>query len=144
MDIATRTAITETMFKLVKQIATSKGKAYSGTEDVLANFKRGETLTGTTKYQVWAIYAMKHIDTVMNAIKYNPEKPVDLTEGLHGRIQDVVTYMILLECLLYEDDLLGNMPIDDISSIRQLAEEYKIKFENSRVLTNDNRDQSNK
>ena len=111
MNIKTRQAITEAMFDEVREVSASKGKAYSGTEDVLSNFKRGGHLIDTSKYQAWAIYAMKHLDTVMGAIRNDPIRPVDNTEGLHGRIKDIITYMILLECLLYEDNLLAeSMP----------------------------------
>jgi len=129
LDIATRTAITETIINGVKEIALSKGKAYSGEEDVLANFKRGEDMTGVTKYQVWAIYAMKHIDTIMNAIKFDPSRPIDKTEGMHGRILDTITYLTLLECMLFEDKLLdSSLGLNKINEIMELSDNYRKKM----------------
>lgn len=82
----------------------SKGEAYSGKEDVLANFKENGRKLGLSKYQIWAVYANKHIDSINNAIKDNPNKPVDKTEGLRGRVIDAINYLIILESLLQEDD----------------------------------------
>lgn len=81
-----------------------KGEAYSGKEDVLNNFKENGKKLGLSKYQIWAVYANKHIDSINNAIKYNPNKPIDKTEGLRGRIIDAINYLIILESLLQEDE----------------------------------------
>jgi hypothetical protein len=94
--------ITE-LFSEIKSIAESKGNAYSGSEDSLDNFKRNAKNLGLSKYQIWNVYFSKHIDSINNAIKQNPEKPVDKSEGLHGRIIDAMTYLSILECLLKED-----------------------------------------
>ena len=93
--------------KNASKFLLSKGKAYSGDGDALSNFKRNAERLGLSKYQVWLIYFMKHIDSICNAIKDNPEAPSDQTEGLHGRIVDAENYLDILECLLTEDKIDG-------------------------------------
>lgn len=80
-----------------------KGKAYSGEEDANSNFKRNATLLGMTKYQILAVYMNKHLDSINNAIKYNPDMPDDATEGMKGRIQDAINYLAILHTLILED-----------------------------------------
>jgi hypothetical protein len=80
-----------------------KGKAYAGEQDSLANFKRNAERLGLTKYQIWAVYFNKHIDSINNAIQQNPDAPVDNSEGIKSRIVDIHNYIDLLYCLLEED-----------------------------------------
>lgn len=82
----------------------SKGHAYASDNDILANFKRNAERCGTTKYQTWLTYFCKHVDSVFTAIKDNPISPSDKSEGMHGRIMDAVNYLLILDCLLIEDE----------------------------------------
>jgi len=104
MKIDERTQIAKNIFDEVLKISESKGKAYAGEGDSLANFKRNAERLGLSKYQVFGVYFNKHIDSINNAISQNPDKPVDKTEGLHGRIVDAVTYLCILDALLIEDN----------------------------------------
>ena len=103
MTIEERNERMEWVNDKVKRLANSKGKSYASEDDSLANFKRNADRLGLTKYQVWSVYFGKHIDSIFNAIKYNPEKPIDESEGLEGRIYDAITYLHILYCLLNED-----------------------------------------
>lgn len=103
MTMSERSKLIDMLFAEIKALGEAKGAAYSGEEDSLSNFKRNAKLAGVSKYQIWLVYAMKHIDTIINAIKENPEKPVDKTEGLSGRIKDAIMYLAILEALLVED-----------------------------------------
>lgn len=88
-------------------IRTSKGKSYAGTADALANFKEVAERSGQSKYQVWLVYFLKHVMAIENAIKNNATLPVEASEGLSGRINDVMIYAELLACLAQEDGLLS-------------------------------------
>lgn len=79
-----------------------KGDAYSGSDDVFANFKRNAERLGLSKYQVWLVYFMKHVDAIANAVKSAPNNPVDKSEGLTGRIDDAENYLKLLRGMLTE------------------------------------------
>lgn len=103
MHIDVRTKIIKELLDEAASIANAKGKAYSGESDSLANFKRNAASLGLTKYQILTIYMNKHYDTIINAIKLNPELPVDNTEGMKGRIQDCINYLALLWTLIQED-----------------------------------------
>lgn len=103
MTIEERTNITKDIFKEVLDVSVSKGKAYAGDGDSLANFKRNAERLGLSKYQIWAVYFNKHIDSINNAIAQNADQPIDKTEGLRGRIIDAVTYLCILGALLTED-----------------------------------------
>ena len=91
------------VFDTCTNLLTIKGKSYGGLEDVLSNFKRNGERISLTKYQVWSVYFNKHIDSINNAIKYDPKNPIDTSEGLENRIFDSITYLVLLYCLLIED-----------------------------------------
>ena len=81
----------------------SKGVDYSGKEDALDNFKRNAEKLGLTKYQVWAVYAGKHLDSIFNSIKADPESPQVESEPLWERIKDAITYLAIFAALLEED-----------------------------------------
>ena len=86
------------------EILSSKGLDYAGDEDALRNFKINAERLGLTKYQVWAVYAMKHIDALLVAIKKNPDDPTRQGETFYESILDVRNYLGLLACLRIEDD----------------------------------------
>ncbi len=125
-----RLEISKSIFKESLGLMYSKGKAYAGDVDSLANFKRNATRLGLTKYQVWGVYFNKHIDSMNNAISQNPERPIDLTEGLRGRILDAITYLCILQCLLTEDALKNTkLKIKDtiISKFRKFLNRFRSK-----------------
>lgn len=103
MDIDTRTIVIGKLLDEAMDIAFHKGKAYSGSDDSLDNFKRNGRNLGLTKYQVLSVYMNKHLDTINNAIKDKPEFPEDGTEGMKGRIVDAINYLGILWALIQED-----------------------------------------
>lgn len=103
MTLENRQALAEALFEDCLQLLKDKGEAYSGKKDALANFKINAERMGLSKYQIWAVYFNKHIDSINNAVKDNPEQPSDKTEGLSGRIVDAINYLIILKALLTED-----------------------------------------
>jgi hypothetical protein len=86
------------------KILSSKGVDYAGDEDALRNFKINAERLGLSKYQVWEVYAMKHIDAILTSIRRNPNAPTRQAETLYGSILDGRNYLGLLACLLAEDD----------------------------------------
>lgn len=104
----------ETLFRTMEGVEDSirakKGKDYAGNEDVLANFKRNAERLGLTKYQVWLVYFMKHIDAISNAIKSNPNIPDFASESSSERIHDARIYLGLLACLIEEDSIFQGKP----------------------------------
>ena len=105
MTIEDRQTLASEIFAECLGLLKIKGEAYSGKEDSLANFKENGKKLDMSKYQIWAVYANKHIDSINNAIKYNPEHPIDKSEGLTGRIVDAINYLVILNALLDEDEI---------------------------------------
>lgn len=104
MDAKTRNQLAEELHSSSMETQKEKGDSYAGKSgDALSNFKRNAENLGLTKYQVWAVYFGKHVDSISNAIKHSPELPKDDSEGLRGRIIDAKNYLDILYCLLIED-----------------------------------------
>ena len=88
------------LFGLVIEESNNKGKDYASREDCLANFKRQAQNLGMTPFQIWAVYFNKHIDSLNNAIKQDPQIPSCHSEPISSRIVDSIAYLGLLHCLL--------------------------------------------
>lgn len=80
-----------------------KGGEYAGSEDRLANFKRGAQLTGTTSLQCLFIYMSKHYDAIATYIRDDAVGRDRMrSEPIEGRVDDLINYGILLKALLAE------------------------------------------
>lgn len=103
----------------VLEIMAKKGEAYSegGKEggDVLSNFKKVGADLDVTKYIVWAVYFEKHRHAIVHAIKNNPYKPQERTEGMRGRVIDAISYLCILYSMLVEDGLEVYEPKEQVS-----------------------------
>ncbi len=81
----------------------SKGEEYAGSDDRLANFKRGAALTGATPLQVAFIYASKHYDAIATYIRKDAAGQVQqLSEPIGGRLDDLINYCILMKAIIEE------------------------------------------
>lgn len=79
-------------FGELEELNDRKGKDYAGDEDVLSNFKDAASQLGVEPEQVWAVYAHKHWSAIM---AYCREGKVE-SEGIEGRIHDLMVYCLLL------------------------------------------------
>lgn len=80
-----------------------KGEEYAGSEDRLANFKRGAALTGATPLQVAFVYASKHYDAIATFVRKDAQAQVQqLSEPIEGRLDDLINYCILMKALIVE------------------------------------------
>lgn len=111
MLLAERQKLTEALFTIASEMGDKKNKSYADQVDTLANFKRIADRLDLTKYQTWAVYFNKHIDSINNAIKDNPHLPVDASESLEGRLIDVIVYSSILYCLLHEDGAVNTIQL---------------------------------
>lgn len=105
MTAKERKESTDSLWAECQSVMGTKEVDYASREDTMANFKRNAEHLGLTKYQVWAVYFGKHIDSINNAVKYHPENPQTETksEPLRGRIIDAINYLTILQNLLDED-----------------------------------------
>lgn len=90
----------EGVHKKLLDLTETKGEEYSNDDDQLANFKRSAVESGCTKYQVWLIFFNKHMDAIKYFVK---NKEIKSTEGLIGRIDDAILYLMLLRAMYIED-----------------------------------------
>jgi len=84
-------------------ILVSKGAEYAGSEDRLANFKRGAANTGVEPLTVLHVYMAKHWDSVSSYVraKQRGEEP-KLSEPIVGRFHDLINYAVLAIALIEE------------------------------------------
>lgn len=91
----------------IRHLLVVKGGEYAGSEDRLANFKRGAALSGTTPLQVLFIYLNKHYDAVATFVR---DDAAGLTrprsESIEGRLDDLMNYCLLAKALVREMDQL--------------------------------------
>lgn len=89
----------------INQLLLIKGGEYAGSDDRLANFKRGELRTGAHPFQVLWIYLSKHIDSVETYIKdIATGKTRTRSEPIEGRLDDIINYCILMKALIKEKE----------------------------------------
>src|SRR5690348_3680266 len=103
----TRLEMTDLTVKTLEEVvrlSKLKGGEYSGDQDALANFTRNAKNLETLPELVWAVYAGKHWDALMQFIK-DKQKGVkrDRLESIDGRILDLITYLCLFRGMLIED-----------------------------------------
>lgn len=85
------------------KLLINKGDEYAGSEDRLANFKRGAVLTGASPLQVALIYLAKHYDAIATFVR-DEAAGVERTrsEPIEGRLDDLLNYCILMKALVRE------------------------------------------
>ena len=94
-----RTIIIETC-NAVSKLNETKGYEYSGDEDALENFRRNGFNVNLEPEVIWSVYAAKHWDAIMQWVQdilRNNNRVY--SEPITGRIDDLITYLILLKAL---------------------------------------------
>lgn len=87
----------------IKKLSTLKGGEYAGDTDRLANFRRNGANLGLEMEQVWAVYAGKHWDALMQYIKDLGTKTTrERLEPVKGRVDDLIVYLMLFKAMLKE------------------------------------------
>lgn len=84
-------------------LAKHKGGEYAGDDDRLANFRRNGLALGLPMETIWAVYAAKHWDAIMQYIAdLNSGKNRVRLEPIGGRIEDLLVYLLLFKAILDE------------------------------------------
>lgn len=87
----------------IKNLSLLKGGEYAGDVDRLANFRRNAANLDLTMEQVWAVYAAKHWDAVMQYVKdVSVGKKRERMESISGRLDDLIVYAILMKAMVDE------------------------------------------
>lgn len=86
-----------------RELLVVKGGEYAGSEDRLANFKRGAALTGCSPLQCLFIYMSKHYDALATYVRDEATGEARVrSEPISGRVDDLINYGFLLQALLAE------------------------------------------
>lgn len=87
----------------IRKLSELKGGEYAGDTDRLANFRRNGTALGLPMESIWAVYASKHWDALMQYIRDMQEnKHRTRLEPIEGRVDDLIVYLILFKAMLDE------------------------------------------
>ena len=87
----------------INTLSKLKGGEYAGDTDRLANFRRNGDNLGLPMEVIWAVYAAKHWDAVLQYINdLTTGKKRDRLEPLSGRLDDIIVYCILFKAMLQE------------------------------------------
>lgn len=90
-------------FEEIRKLGALKGGEYSGDTDRLANFRRNGAALGLPMETVWAVYAGKHWDAIMQYIRDQREGVErQRLEPIEGRVDDLLVYLLLLKAMLEE------------------------------------------
>lgn len=87
----------------IEELLTVKGGEYALDSDRLANFRINGQHMDLPMATVWRVYAGKHWDA-LNTFIQDQRKGITRprSEGIEGRIDDLMTYCILLKMILAE------------------------------------------
>lgn len=88
------------IFKICKEVLTSKGDAYARDDDRFANFNRLAEQLVLPRTTIWKVYFQKHMDAIesyMAGYRGDPEK-------ITSRFVDAINYLLLLYGMLIEDE----------------------------------------
>ena len=90
-------------FEEIKRLSEQKGGEYAGDGDRLENFKRNGRALDLPMESVWAVYAAKHWDAIIQWIKDIGRDTTRVrAEPLEGRIDDLIVYLLLLKYRMRE------------------------------------------
>lgn len=96
-------ALVEETVANLKRLGQLKGGEYAGDNDRLANFRRNAEAIGVPMETIWAVYAAKHWDAVMQYVKdLQTGKTRARLEPLAGRLDDIIVYCTLFKAMLEE------------------------------------------
>src|SRR5574337_1295810 len=85
----------------VHRLSHLKGGEYAGDKDRLANFRRNAEALGIAMETVWAVYAAKHWDAVMQFVKDVATRTDRVrSEPIEGRIDDLIVYLLLFKAII--------------------------------------------
>lgn len=105
MNLSDSTSLFTETLKTLESLLTIKGGEYAGSDDRLANFKRGAQLVGITPLQCAFVYASKHYDAIATYVRDDAsgrERP--RSEGIEGRLDDLMNYCFLMKCIIREQN----------------------------------------
>lgn len=106
----------------------TKGRDYSGEEDALRHFKQHAAEYGIEPEQIWAVFAGKHWDAILSAIRHAGDDGYRPSEPVEGRVFDLILYLFLFLGLQRDEDLpLDRLAVDRGAIVIDPEAEYVIR-----------------
>lgn len=84
------------IFKEVMSLREAGQKEYAGDENGFGNFNRLANELNIPRENVLWVYAMKHKDGIASYLRGHKSQ----REDVRGRINDLITYLMLLRCMI--------------------------------------------
>lgn len=98
----------------IRKLGELKGGEYAGDVDRLANFRRNGERLGLPMETIWGVYAGKHWDAISQFITDSRNgKNRERLEPIHGRVDDLLVYLLLFKAMLDERGLLPDTRTDE-------------------------------
>lgn len=95
--------VADDTFREMAKLGTLKGGEYAHGDDRLDNFRRNGEALGLPMEVIWAVYAAKHWDAVTQYVSdLNKGIKRERLEGIRGRIDDLLVYLVLFKCMVIE------------------------------------------
>lgn len=105
-------ALVEQTFKNIRELGIKKGGEYAGDDDRLANFRRNGLAQDLPMETIWCIYAAKHWDAINQYIKdLRTGATRERMEPIVGRVDDLITYLLLFKAMYVEREPLNDASI---------------------------------
>lgn len=106
---------------VMRKHSTLKGGEYSSTKDRLSNFKAEAADIDLTPLQVAAVYAGKHWAAIKTYVKDDATGTKrERTEDIHGRLQDLALYCVLVSAIIKETEVATENPMVFNEQVRTL------------------------
>ncbi len=102
MDRESFNEIVESRLEKIKTVLASKGKEYSGNEDVFHNFNNSARRRNITRERALDGFLLKHEVSVGDIINDIENGKLPTREALDEKIGDIINYYILLEGSIIE------------------------------------------
>jgi hypothetical protein len=103
IDQTTYDKIVAQTWETIVELGRKKGGEYSGDRDRLENFRRNGERLDLPMEVIWAVYAAKHWDAIMQYVadlRTGTNRP--RMESISGRCDDLIVYLILFKAMLQE------------------------------------------
>lgn len=108
----------------------TKGRDYAGEDDALRNFRQHAGELGIAPEQVWAVFASKHWDAILSAVRHVGDDGYQPSEPVEGRVLDLILYLFLFLGLQRDEDpglVLDRMVVDRGEIVIDPEAEYVIR-----------------
>lgn len=100
-------AIMEAQFSRITELVDIKCGEYAAGTDRLANFRKAAQAEELPMTTIWKIHAGKHWDAISQYIKDDRTRTFRArSEPISGRIDDMIVYLLLLQAIIEESQVL--------------------------------------